>query len=82
MTSLSPTEKIQIVQQIYSMLKLLTEDDALAGIILKDTTYDQFKRYLGPACIPYSPAEITLDPNMEHSFVVDGMLVLRGTRLQ
>jgi hypothetical protein len=79
---LSPREKIEIVRQVYSMLKLLCDADALAGIVLTHDTYEQFKRELGDAAMPYKPSELDLDPGMENSFVAAGVLILKGTKLQ
>lgn len=80
--NLSGRETIEVVRQIYNLLLMLTKSQSLAGIILTDDTYTQVKREFGDAAIPYSPGEIDLDPGMEYSFVVDGLLVLRGTQLQ
>ena len=81
--SLAPSEKIKAVMQIYSLLKLLTDEEALAGIVLTDTAFDEFKLNLGFASVPYYPApDVTLDPNMEHTFVVDGLLIMRGTQME
>jgi len=78
---LSPTEKIEAIRQVYSILKLLCDTESLAGIILTDETYEQVKQIFGDAKFPYRPAEVDLDPAMEHSFVVNELLILRGTRL-
>lgn len=79
---LSPTEKIEAIRQVYSILKLLCDTDSLAGVILTSDTYDEVKKVFGEAAIPFSSAELELDPGMEHSFVVSGLLILRGTKLQ
>lgn len=81
MSSLSPNEKIQMVRQIYSLLNVLTQDGALAGVVLTTSSYDQFKKELGAASIPFSSSGVALDLAMEHSFVVDGLLIMRGTQL-
>jgi hypothetical protein len=79
---LNPKEKIECIRQIYSLFKLLHDEESLAGIVLTSGTYEQFKRELGDASIPYSIGDATLDPGMEHSFVVNGLLVMRGTQLR
>lgn len=79
---LSGRETIELVRQVYNLLKLLTEQEALAGIILTDDTYIQVRREFADAAVPYRPAELDIDPAREHSFVVDGLLILRGTQLQ
>lgn len=79
---LSPTEKIEAIRQVYSILKLLCDTDSLAGVILTSDTYDEVKKVFGEAAIPFSSVELELDPAMEHSFVVSGLLILRGTKLQ
>lgn len=80
--NITPSETIAIVRDIYNKLKLLTELDALAGIVLTDESYDDVKAEFGRAAIPYSTSNIALDPLMEHTFVVDGLLIMRGTKLQ
>lgn len=82
MSDLSPRETIQIVQQIYTLLKLLTDRASLAGIVLETSSFDQIKREFGDAKIPYRPAELDLDPGMNDTFVVDGLLIMRGSKLQ
>lgn len=79
---LSGRETIDLVRQVYSLLLLLTKSEALAGIVLTEDTYTLVKREFGDAAIPYRPAELDLDPSMEHSFVIDGLLIMRGTQLQ
>lgn len=79
---LTAGEKIDLTRAIVTALNQLTEDGALAGIILTTRSFDQFKQELGFNAHPYRPAEIDIDPNMEHSFVVDKLLILRGTQLQ
>lgn len=81
MSDLSGRETVEIVRQIYSLLSLLTSEGALAGIILTDGSYTQVKRLFGEAAMPYRPSDLSLDPTMEHSFVIDGLLILRGTQL-
>lgn len=80
--SMSPQEIVQMTQQVYSLLKLMTDDGALAGVILTNQSYDHVKRLFGDAKIPYKVGDITLDPGMNDCFVVDNLLILRGTQLQ
>lgn len=79
---LSGEETIQLVHQIYNLLLILTKKQALAGIVLTPDTFDLVKREFGSAAIPYRPAELDLDPLMENTFVVDGLLIMKGTQLQ
>ena len=79
---ISPSEQIQMIQQIFSLLKLLHGDASLAGIILTNQSYDHIKNLFGDAKVPFRPSEVELDPFMNDSFVVDGLLILRGTQLQ
>ncbi len=79
---LSGAETIQLVQQIYNLLLLLTKSKALAGIVLTDDTFELVKREFADAAVPYKPAELDLDPMMENTFVVAGLLVMKGTQLQ
>jgi hypothetical protein len=79
--TLSPTEKIEALRIVTTFLNQLTSEGSLAGIILTDQAFDQFKAVLSAHAKPYFPAEISIDPGMQHTFVVDGLLVLRGTQL-
>lgn len=79
---LSPSEKVQLIQQIYTLLRMLTDEAALAGVILTHSSYEEVKNILGPAGIPYNPSGLELDPQMENSFISNGVLILRGTQLQ
>lgn len=78
---LSPKDKVEGIRMVLTILNQLTSQGALAGIILTDETFGQFKSLLRSVAKPYAPAELSLDPSMEHTFVVDGLLVLRGTML-
>lgn len=80
--TLSPREKIDLIAQVYTLLRMLHEDGALAGVILTNQSYDELKSLFGDAKISYRPAELDLDPDMKDTFVVDGLLILRGTQLQ
>ena len=80
--SLSPKDKIELVKQVYSLLRILHDEEALAGIVLTSGSFNEFRALLGEACIPYQPAELVIDPQMETTFVVDGLLIMRGTQLQ
>ena len=83
MTShLSGAETIRLVQEIYNLLKLLTKAEALAGIVLTSDTFELVKNEFGNAAVPYKPAQLDLDPQMNDTFVVDGLLVMKGTQLQ
>jgi len=82
MSMLTPREKIDLIAQVFTLLKLLQSDGALAGVILTNDSYDPIKQLFGDAKIPYRPAELDLDPQMNDTFVVDGLLILRGTQLQ
>jgi hypothetical protein len=82
MTSLSPNEQVQMVRQIFSLMKILTDEEALAGLILTNSSFDGFKQILRSQAVEYKPSGLDFDPHMENSFVVDGMLILRGTQIQ
>lgn len=75
-------EKLELLHAAFNALKLLTNEDALAGIILTDSSYDDIKRLFGDQAQPYKPAGLDWDWKMENTFVVDGLLVLRGTKIQ
>lgn len=81
-SNLTGAETIQLTQQIYNLLLLLTKEKALAGIVLTPGTFEQVKNEFSDAAIPYKSAELDLDPMMENTFVVDGLLVMKGTQLQ
>jgi hypothetical protein len=51
-------------------------------VVLTEDAYNLTRRLFGEVAIPFRPAELDLDPAMENSFVVDGMLILKGTKLQ
>lgn len=83
MNSLTPDEQLQMIQQVFTLLRVLTNEGALAGIVLTNSSFDEIKRRLGDAKIPYVPAPgLDVDPFMNDTFVVDGLLVMRGTQLQ
>lgn len=82
MSELSGSETIQLVQQIYNLLLLLTKSKALAGIVLTTDTFELVKNEFGNAAIPYKPSNLDFDPLMENTFVVDGLLIMKGTQLQ
>jgi len=78
---LSPQDQVDAIRMLMTIFNQLVSDGALAGIVLTDTAYDNFKRILSQHSVPFRVAEIDLDPRMEHSFVVDGLLIMRGTQL-
>lgn len=78
---LSPQDKVEAIRLVMTVLNQLVADGALAGIVLTDSSYEQFKTLLRNHSASLRVAEIDLDPNMEYSFVVDGLLIMRGTQL-
>lgn len=77
---LTAVERINVIKQVFSFLSMLYgPEEGLAGVILTDSAFDAMKKEFGSAAIPYAPAEINIDPSMEHSFHVNGLLFLRGT---
>jgi hypothetical protein len=79
----SGPEVVENIRLLMMVLKELTDEpNALAGVILTGFAYDKVKTLFGANAISYRPGELDLDPEMEHSFVVDGLLILRGTQLQ
>lgn len=80
---LSPSDIADLTKVLYNTLKLLTESESLAGIILTNESYDQVRRLFGFNAKPHNPTgKFVADPQMEHVFVVDGTLILRGTQMQ
>lgn len=80
---LTGAEIRQLVGVIYNTLKLLTDEKALAGIVLTNKGFDKMKEHFGPEAKPYNPSGILeADPLMKDVFVVDGLLIMRGTMLQ
>lgn len=78
---LNAQEIVAAVQVLHNTLKMLTESNSLAAIVLTDDSYDQVRRFFGFAAKPYDPTgRLIADPQMEHVFVVDGMLIMRGTK--
>lgn len=80
MQRISPSEKIELLRVAYNALKMLTDEGSLAGVILTESSYDNVKACFGPDAKPFSSAGIILDTSMENTFVVDGMLFLKGTQ--
>lgn len=80
---LTTPEIVDATKVLYNTLKLLTDSDALAAIVLTYDSYEPVRNLFGAhQCKPYEPTGISLDPRMENAFVLDGMLILRGTNLQ
>lgn len=77
---LTGPEAIELIRVVHNSLKLLTESESLAGVILTNDTFDQVREAFGPSARPYNPTgNLVADPRMQDVFVVDGMLILRGT---
>lgn len=78
---LSPKEVTELLQIIVTTFRMLAEakDSPVAGVIFTDDTYESVKRFFGLEAKPLRLHSIESDPQMEHSFVVHGMLCLRGT---
>jgi hypothetical protein len=78
-SELSGEEVVTLVQTIFNALKLLVNKNALAGMILAYDAYDEVRDTFGHEAKPYEVDGVILDPMRHNSFVVDGMLFLRGT---
>jgi lactam utilization protein B len=77
---LNAQEVVEAIRVVHNTLKLLTESESLAGVILTNDTYDQVRRLFGFDARPYNPTgKFVGDPQMDHVFVVGGMLIMRGT---
>lgn len=82
-SDLTAAEIRSAMQVVFNALKLLTDDKALAGIVLTDKSYDKVRDLFGPTAKPYNPSGmLEADPRMKDVFVVDELLVMRGTMLQ
>ncbi len=79
---LSPSEIVELTRVVYNTLKLLTNGEALAGIVITAKYYDQVRDLFGPSARPYAAAGLELDLSMSHAFVVDGLLIMCGTQLE
>jgi len=76
---LHPSEIVEGIRLVMSTLSMMTSEGALAAVILTNQAYDEVKTIFRNNAVSYRPGEIDLDPGMDHSFVVDGLIFLRGT---
>lgn len=77
---LTGPEIIELLRVAHNALKMIHGADSLAGVILTNESFDQVRRTFGPDARPYNPTGVlAADPAMQDVFVVDGMLILRGT---
>jgi hypothetical protein len=79
--NLTAQEVTTLLRTIMTSFRLLAESKTtpVAGIIFENSYFDAIKRMMGPDARPYIASGIDSDPQMENSFVVDGILMLRGT---
>ena len=77
----NPEEITALLQVVMNALKTLGDypEIPVAGLIFTNETFDAMKRFFGAEARPFVTSGINSDPSMEHSFVVDGMLMLKGT---
>jgi hypothetical protein len=82
-SKLRPEEIRNGVQALYNLLKFLTDEKALAGIVLTSSAFDEVRDLFGPEAKPYNPSGLlAADPRMKDIFVIDELLIMRGTQLQ
>lgn len=74
------TDISELVQIVYTALKRLTDEDALAGIIISDSAYSKVRKLFSDKAQEFRPSGLSIDRNMEQAFVVDGLVILRGTK--
>jgi hypothetical protein len=79
---LNAPDKVERIRLIMMLLKELTEEDALAGVVLTDSSFDQVRDLFGSSAKAYDPGGFIADPMLNNVFVVDGLLFMRGTKLQ
>lgn len=70
----------ELVQIAYTALKRLTDEDALAGVIITDSAYLKVRKLFSDKAEEFRPSGLSIDRNMEQGFVVDGLVILRGTK--
>lgn len=81
--NLSAAEVIDLTRVLYNTLKMMTEAESLAGVILTNDTYETVRDAFWPTAQPHNPTGgFIADPRMNDIFVVDGLLIMRGTQLQ
>lgn len=80
MAPLEPGEIVTLMQTIQTALGMLGQKNAVAGIILAHDNYDGVKALFKHEAKPYEVQGAILDPRMHNTFVVAGMLLLRGTK--
>lgn len=76
------TEVIEAIRLIMQAFKEIGGEGTLAGVILTNDSFDRVKQAFGPSAKVFAPTGAAFDPQMNDSFVVDGLLILRGTQLQ
>lgn len=82
MAKMKPSDVVDGLKIVMNILKGICEEDAIAGIILTEDTYGQVLRLFGPSAHAFKPSNLEWDSGMEMSFVVDGVLFLKGNKPQ
>ena len=80
--ALTPNEIAEALRVVYTTLKLLTDEEALAGIVLTESSFDGVRDLFGFEAQPHKVGTFIADPNMSSVFVVNRLLVMRGTQIQ
>jgi hypothetical protein len=79
---MTPPEQVVRLRLVMMVLQELTDENALAGVVLTDAAFDKIKELFGPSARAYNPGGFVADPMLNDVFVVDGLLFMRGTQLQ
>lgn len=74
-------DQAEAIRAIFNIFKFLTDEDALAAIIVTDSSYPKLRKLFGERCERFDPGGLALDTQMDNGFVIDGLIVLRGTKL-
>lgn len=80
--ALTPAEITMSMRLIHTTLRLLTDEEALAGIVLTDSSFDKVRDLFGFEAQPHKVGTFIADPQMSSVFVVNNLLVMRGTKVQ
>lgn len=76
----SGPETIEAIRLLFTAFNEIGGSSTLAGVILTDSSYEKVRTTFGPSAKPYEVSGVSIDLAMEHSFIVDDLLILRGTR--
>lgn len=71
-------EIVGAVRVLFSLMKELVDEEALAAIIVTESAYPKLRRFFGEQAEVFRPGGLHIDENMENGFIVNGLIILRG----